>query len=69
MAKEVLIKGEHYETASLITKEVLDAGWFTEELECTSDKHVCLTDWTRKLILEVLGDKKSPKDFKIYEIN
>jgi len=69
MPKEIIIKSESYKPSNLITKTVLADGWFTQELECSSNQHICVTDWTRKLILEVLGDKDNPENFKIYDIN
>ncbi len=68
MTKTVIIWENSYEPANLISKDVLDGAWFTQELECSSSQHLCLSDWTRKLILEVLWDKSNPENFKIYDI-
>lgn len=69
MTKKILIWEVDYQPASLITKEALEKGWFTQQLECSSNQHICLSDWTRKLILEILGNKENPENFKIFDIN
>ncbi len=66
MAKEIVTKAKTYVVSDIIFWEELSEMWFTNQLECSSDKHVCLTNWTKKLILEVFGNWEQ---FKIYDIN
>ncbi len=65
MAKEIVTKTKTYVPCDIISWEDLSEMWFTNQLECSSNQHVCLTDWTKKLILEVL---ENWEQFKIYDI-
>jgi hypothetical protein len=66
MAKEIVTKAKTYVVSDIIFWEELSEMWFTNQLECSSDKHVCLTNWSKKLILEVLENWEL---FKINNIN
>ncbi|MFZ2150813.1 MAG: hypothetical protein WAZ12_00635 [Candidatus Absconditicoccaceae bacterium] len=64
MVKEIVTEKKTYVVSDIICGEDLSKIGFTNQLECSSDKHVCLTDGTKKLILEVLENE----NFKIYDI-
>ncbi len=57
-----------YCSGSLIEKNVLVENGFDNKCECDSPKYVCLSDWSREMILEVLWDKEFSETFKIYSI-
>lgn len=65
MEKVVDLAWKSCEPCSLISKKDLENAWFNQEihLENTSN-YICLTDWSKKLILEVL----SSDNFKIFDI-
>ena len=71
MAKitSVNLDGIDYHRGDLIEKNVLLENAFDNKCECDSPRYVCLSNWSRDLILEVLWDKESSETFKIYDIN
>lgn len=66
MEKKISTETKTYVPSDILCWEDLSKMWFTNQLGCSSDKYVCLTDWNKKLMLEVL---ELGGTFKIYDIN
>lgn len=65
MDKTIVTDKKTYVVSDIIYWDALSESWFTKQLDCSSDKYVCLTNWSKKLILEVL---ENWEQFKIYDI-
>lgn len=56
MEKEIITNKKTYVASDIIYWTDLAEAWFTNQLKCSSDLHVCLTNWTKVLILEPFED-------------